>query len=525
MKRFNFLALAVLTLAACQQNKEQLDPTPMKLQIEPLITKATEVNFEAGDKIGLTVAKANETTLYADNACLTFQDGVFAGELVWYSDAKTESSLYAYYPYNPAGAPDTFSVSTDQTSGVSSSDFMTSSKSGVTPAQSVTMTFKHRMTKIVMKIDNQATSSIKEVALLNTIPSAKVSVAEGTVTAEGEAARITACKVSEGNYAAIVVPQTVAMKLEVVLSDKTVITQPLASMTLASGGQYTIEATIIGQDLDITLSGEIENWSEEGKIGFDGDTEVGEQPASFEEFDTYFVYDDVRYETVTLAGRKWMAEPLRYVPNKMTPSSDPSDKSGLWYPYSSDGTSCTALTDEASIEKLGYLYTAAVAYKAETIDADNYKSFEGVQGICPKGWHIPTRPELVSLCADALKGEGETDTPATNTDAVFYDPEAQIATVGKANEAGFNFTFSGSIISNSYNKLIIDSSVCTVDAYYGNNRMTYVLGSTCNKSTSGNIQTYSMMTTFSKSFLVGKLNAAFSNLTNGVQVRCVKDAE
>lgn len=525
MKRNYLLTLAVLALAACQQDKGQFEPTPNKLQIEPVITKATEVNFEAGDKIGLTVVKVNDTEKYADNACMTFGEGVFSGDLVWYGDAYSKSNLYAYYPYDPAGTPASFAVETDQTAGIGASDLMFGSKADVLPVQCVTMVFKHKMTKIVMEIENEASADIVEVALLNTIPTAAVNVAEGTVTAEGEVARILACNVSEGKWAAIVVPQTAAMKLEVVLSDRTVVTQPLASMTLASGGQYSVEVRLVDDNMSVVMSGEIENWTDEGKINFEGSSETGEVPIPFEEFDTYFEYDGVRYETVELGGRKWMAEPLCFIPSKYTPSSNPADSCGVWYPYSSDGTTCTALTDEASIKKFGYLYYPEVALKADEINADNYKTFEGVQGICPAGWHIPTREELVSLCADTVSGENDATVPATNTNAVFYDAEKQQANVVKANEAGFNFTFSGSLIGTSYNKLIITAKECAVESYYGSNKLTYVLGSTINKNTKGTFQAFSMMTTFTSTNNYGKLNASLCNLTNGVQVRCVKDAE
>ena len=85
MKRY-FIALAALAIAACQQ-PVQPEMAPEKVQVEPVITKATEVNFEAGDRIGLTMAKVNATDKYADNECLSFDGNVFSGDLMWYSDS------------------------------------------------------------------------------------------------------------------------------------------------------------------------------------------------------------------------------------------------------------------------------------------------------------------------------------------------------------------------------------------------------------------------------------------------------
>ena len=70
MKRYFTLALAALAFAACQQTVEP-HVIAGKVQVEPVITKATEVNFENGDQIGLTMAKVNGAEAYASNACLT----------------------------------------------------------------------------------------------------------------------------------------------------------------------------------------------------------------------------------------------------------------------------------------------------------------------------------------------------------------------------------------------------------------------------------------------------------------------
>ena len=66
MKRYAFILLAVLSLSACRKNVEP-EPVPSMISIEPFITKATEVNFETGDKIGLTVVADGAAENYATN--------------------------------------------------------------------------------------------------------------------------------------------------------------------------------------------------------------------------------------------------------------------------------------------------------------------------------------------------------------------------------------------------------------------------------------------------------------------------
>lgn len=204
----------------------------------------------------------------------------------------------------------------------------------------------------------------------------------------------------------------------------------------------------------------------------------------------------------------------------MTVSDDPA-AGDVWYPYSTDGTNVTVLKDEASIKAKGYLYSYN-ALLATEITADNFDKLEGVQGICPPGWHIPTRQEWFVLCGNsnrsALLGE-PTGTKIDNA-ALFYDTTLNYAPVSKFNEAGFNFTLSGCIGNSKYSALMIDSSVSDVESYFGQNRMAYIAASSANSAT----QFFALMTTFTMPNAKGKVSLSYATLGKvGVQVRCIKD--
>ena len=189
----------------------------------------------------------------------------------------------------------------------------------------------------MLNLTNDSGSEITAVKLSGSKRTADVDLNAMTATANASSSAedITAQEVSAGSqYRVIVVPQTVAFTLSVTTASGTVLEQKLASTELKAGGQYTMTARVTPEGLDVLISGEIDNWTDEGEIGPDTPAEE----VSFEEFDGYFVYDGEEYKTVTLSdGSVWMAEPMRYVPEGYTPSGDPAADSHIWYPYSLSG--------------------------------------------------------------------------------------------------------------------------------------------------------------------------------------------
>ncbi len=269
---------------------------------------------------------------------------------------------------------------------------------------------------------------------------------------------------------------------------------------------------------------------------------------NFEEHDGYFVYHGETYKTVKLDnGTTWMAEPLRYVPEGYTPSSDPTADSHIWYPYKlivEDDNKATAddaeaLTDEISIKKLGYFYDMYIALGGKEVTEDNCYEFERVQGICPEGWHIPTREELFNLCGLSNKAVDETGNKK-NENALFYDANYGGGNISKYNAAGWNYVLSGVRMQSNFTATATyqlsrvysgNTTEEILDKYANQPALTYLMSSTCykpNYSTSDptlltNIQFFGQMTTFSKSYPEGRVNVAYVSIKSGQQLRCVKD--
>lgn len=521
--------MALAVMVSCRETVTP-ESVPAVVCIDPVITRATEVNFEEGDRIGLTITRADQTD-FASNAMLTYSDGVFSGDQKWYADGGDGCSLLAYYPYSDAGWPATYTVGSDQDKGAGRYDLMLASKVDVRPQEApVTMVFKHQLSQVVVDFDNLQGVSIEGVTLKGLLPTISIALdADGNVTSvpDQSAAKID-IKMEEVQagirYRAIVVPQTMSFGLSIRNSTGGSVVQNFTEVTMKPGYSYSIRAKVTAKGVIFVLDGEIEAWTDGGEITPDGPGEgSGDEPDKddFEEHDTWFSYGGKRYETVTLTnGQVWMAEPLAYVPKGMTVSDDPGN-GDMWYPYSTDGTNITVLKDEASVKANGYLYSYNTLMATE-ITSENFDKLEGFRGICPQGWHIPTRDEWFALCGNSNRSAllGEPTGAKIDDTALFYDKNLNYAPVSKFNDAGFNFTLSGCISNNQYNVLKIDSTVSDVEIYFGKNRMAYVASSTANSAT----QFFGLMTTFTMPNAKGKVSLSYATLgKTGVQVRCVRD--
>ncbi len=251
-----------------------------------------------------------------------------------------------------------------------------------------------------------------------------------------------------------------------------------------------------------------------------------------------FTYFGDTYKTVKLEdGTVWMAEPLRYIPEGFKPSSDPEDDAAhIWYPYIIKDGTAVAATSEEDTKKYGYLYDIQAVFGKE-VTVDNFKSFEGLRGICPEGWHIPTRAEFIAFCGSSTKAVGESSN-ISDKNALFYDENYDGAKIGTLNEAGWNMVLGGYRQQNSFTtkgiysvKPVISDANCTVSGYYGNPALTYIMSSTgynphydSKTEELTKIQYFSLMTTFTKAkYPEGRVSVAYCTSTSGQQVRCVKN--
>ena len=172
------------------------------------------------------------------------------------------------------------------------------------------------------------------------------------------------------------------------------------------------------------------------EISFESEYEAGKDYYDGVEY-TFETFVDPRdrnsYRVATLKdGRTWMLQNLRYLPNEISPSEDlTAVNNGVWFPV--------VINDEGTDEKWGNVYAYHVSHygfnynfstamglapdyaynlvKAVVVDKTKtaaealteLMALEGKQGICPPGWHVPTKAEydiLYAASGSSLSGLG-----------------------------------------------------------------------------------------------------------------------
>lgn len=218
-------------------------------------------------------------------------------------------------------------------------------------------------------------------------------------------------------------------------------------------------------------------------------------------------------------GKFWMTENLRYIPDGMTPSQDLANvTAGIYYPavFVTSDSKVEFSTEAADIEARGYLYQTEIALgvKVGDITADNAASFEGVQGICPEGWHIPTIDDITGLVGKAVSPI------TTNTNAPYYN--GANGSVAMLNADGMNM--------DAYGAVTIAKTTTTIATLMGKlstyqrTASGYFVGSSFAGTGTDNIQFYGLMTMTNKaSEAEYTCNGSKLGYRTGAAVRCVMD--
>ncbi|MDK2949109.1 MAG: hypothetical protein PWQ56_274, partial [Patescibacteria group bacterium] len=138
--------------------------------------------------------------------------------------------------------------------------------------------------------------------------------------------------------------------------------------------------------------------------------------------------DNNIYTTVQIGTQCWMAKNLAYLPS-VVPSATGSESTPYYYVYDYQGTDVSAAKATTNYTTYGVLYNWPAAMNGQT--------GEGVQGICPSGWHLPSDAEQHTL--DSFLATGTCN--ASRVSAYDCDPAGTLLKSGGS--SGFNALMAG----------------------------------------------------------------------------------
>lgn len=525
-----FAAVAALGFSACSKNEGGGVPGDRTLRITPTITnpsltpaamgtRASDTDFELGDKVGLTVTMTADGKDFVSNKQMTFDGTDFKTEgFLWYEDVNATSSLFAYYPWQEGNAaPAEFSVMADQSGdNYTASDLIVAVKTGVKPTLSATqMTFKHKMSRIVIDVTNESGFDITSILINGAVGTGVLDPATGDFKAKADAEPIdliaNTASVNKVYYALLVPQNGVKLMVTVTTADGKKRKQTLGTADFKSGENRRMDCNVQPADIAVKFTGPITGWVDGDDLLPDGEGEI-EVPT--------VEWGGVKYKIVTLKdGRTWMAENLRYVPDGKTISSDPKDGNGIWYPCN-----LSKAADPSLVESNGLLYSYPLLLgMAGEMTGSNYNQYEGARGICPEGWHIPTMAEWLKL---AGAGSGNLSDPTSP----YFDQAQSGASIVALNKDGFNMAACGYI--NAASAAATPTYMANASAadptafgmgYFAGSTGYQVIYNTAGDPASGvkNIQYYAPMITYNKSY--NRLTVAYQGGYCATPVRCIKD--
>lgn len=280
-----FLAIAAFATIAtsCETPFEEPDAQGKKIILSSTMdnfTRATDTAFEEGDQIGLHIVIPNKGT-FLNNAHFTYTEGALVGEkdYYWYMDEGTESDVLAYYPYNAAGTYRaggyTFTVNADQSKAgnYTASDLMVAATTSKPTAEAVELPFRHALSKVVIKIDNQLEEAIDNVWFSEVYGTVTVNLKSGESVVSGTKGTIKTAKVTsaeEQAWALILAPQeNVSPKLIVTTeSGKQYTYQLSGEVTFTSGKVSTATITISDDSIYTAFTPTISDWVGDNDLQF-----------------------------------------------------------------------------------------------------------------------------------------------------------------------------------------------------------------------------------------------------------------
>lgn len=263
MKKFFTLMAAVAAMISCSDNVENVPTTPetekLPINISTTLTRATDLAYETGDKVGIFVV--NEPNALAtsgnhvDNMGFTYSSKWTPDTPIYWLDQTTKADFYCYYPYAEAASTTAHSFATkaDQSSlaNYKASEFLWGKTTGVTPTEeAVNITTNHTFSNalVILKPGDGFTeatlaAATKSVKICGVKTGATINLATGVATANGNATEVTPY-LDGAQYRALIVPQATAEGALIVVTVDGVDYTLTRSMTFKANKQHKFTVTL-----------------------------------------------------------------------------------------------------------------------------------------------------------------------------------------------------------------------------------------------------------------------------------------
>lgn len=263
MKKLFTLMAAVAAMVSCSDNVENVPTTPetdrLPINISTTLTRATDSAFEAGDKVGIFVVNEPNTLAtsgnHVDNMGFTYSTTWTPDTPIYWLDQTTKADFYCYYPYAATAntAAHAFATKADQSSlaNYKASEFLWGKTTGVAPTEeAVNITTNHTFSNalVILKpgdgfTEESLAAATKSVKICGVKTNATIDLATGMATATGNATEVTPY-LENGQYRALIVPQTTAEGALIVVTVDGVDYTLTRSMTFKANKQHKFTVTL-----------------------------------------------------------------------------------------------------------------------------------------------------------------------------------------------------------------------------------------------------------------------------------------
>ena len=247
-------------------------------------SRATDTAWEAGDEIGVYMQADAASGYKKINVKYANSDGnvnTFTSESpIEYSGNESTVSFMAVYPFSSLVTDGTYEFTLGNTS-LSQNDIMYASTTSVAAGtQNVTLNFQHKLTKIVLQLNDEDGTPVTgaTISINKQRASGTLDVATGTITATSDYTSTLNFSESNGTYEAIVIPDEGCEGRSVLITtaDDQQYSYPVDNIAFGGAKKYTFPVSLqpAGPDDEGTIiklnatSVSIDDWTAEKSTGW-----------------------------------------------------------------------------------------------------------------------------------------------------------------------------------------------------------------------------------------------------------------